>query len=205
MSAQTLPGVSLVRSTYFVYKLMSDNLNGIDVAGLHAFVGAVKEDPKKGIVLFNVKTNWEGQTRTVATASEYTLGGQKHQRHFEIAADEPGELLGKNSAPNPQEVLMAALNACMSVGYIANAAAMGIKVEKLEIQTEGQLDLRGFLGIDESVKPGYEEVRYTVTLRTSAPKEQVEELHRLVMKTSPNFSNFASAIRMVPTLVVEAA
>lgn len=184
---------------------MSDNLNGIDVAGLHAFVGAVKEDPKKGIVLFNVKTNWEGQTRTVATASEYTLGGQKHQRHFEIAADEPGELLGKNSAPNPQEVLMAALNACMSVGYIANAAAMGIKVEKLEIQTEGQLDLRGFLGIDESVKPGYEEVRYTVTLRTSAPKEQVEELHRLVMKTSPNFSNFASAIRMVPTLVVEAA
>lgn len=200
-----LPGNSLVQSTYFVYKLMSNNLNGIDVAGLHAFVGAVKEDPKKGIVLFNVKTNWEGQTRTVATASEYTLGGQKHQRHFEIAADEPGELLGKNSAPNPQEVLMAALNACMSVGYIANAAAMGIKVEKLEIQTEGQLDLRGFLGIDESVKPGYEEVRYTVTLRTNAPKEKVEELHRLVMKTSPNFSNFASAIRMVPTLVVEAA
>ncbi|OAJ55997.1 osmotically inducible protein C [Paraburkholderia ginsengiterrae] len=184
---------------------MSTNLNGIDVAALHEFAGAVQKDPKKGIVQFNVKTNWEGQTRTVATASEYSIGGEKHQRHFEIAADEPGELLGKNSAPNPQEVLMAALNACMSVGYIANAAAMGIKVDKLEIQTEGQLDLRGFLGLDENVKPGYEEVRYTVTLRTSAPKEKVEELHRLVMKTSPNFSNFASAIRMVPTLVVEGA
>ncbi|WP_311224289.1 MULTISPECIES: OsmC family protein [unclassified Acidovorax] len=184
---------------------MSANLNGIDVVGLKSFVSAVKDDPKKGIAQFSVNTNWEGQTRTVATTSEYVLGGQKHQRHFEIAADEPGELLGKNSAPNPQEVLMAALNACMSVGYVANAAAMGIAIEKLQITTEGELDLRGFLGLDANVKPGYEQVRYTVTLRTNAPKEKVQELHELVMRTSPNFSNFASPIKMIPTLVVEAA
>ena len=183
---------------------MSKNLNGIDVAGLQSFVAAVKEDPQKGVVHFNVKTNWEGQTRTVATASEFVLGGLKHQRHFEISADEPGELLGKNSAPNPQELLMAALNACMSVGYVANAAAMGIEIEKLEITTEGELDLRGFLGLDSGVKPGYEEVRYTVNLRTNAPRAKVEELHQLVMRTSPNFSNFASPIKMIPTLVLEA-
>lgn len=182
---------------------MSENLNGIDVAALQAFAGSVKEDPKKGIVQFNVKTNWEGQTRTVATASEYMLGGEKHQRHFEIAADEPAELLGKNSAPNPQEVLMAALNACMTVGYVANAAVMGIEIQKLQIQTEGELDLRGFLGLDPSVKPGYEQVRYTVTLRTNAPAEKVEALHQLVIQTSPNFSNFASAIKMLPNLVIE--
>jgi hypothetical protein len=33
----------------------------------------------------------------------------------------------------------------------------------------------------------------------------VEELHQLIMKTSPNFSNFATSIRMVPNLVVERA
>lgn len=182
---------------------MNQVLNGIDVTALHGFIDAVREQPARGIAQFNVHTRWQGQTRTVATATEYALGGNRHKRHFEIAADEPSELLGLNSAPNPQEVLMAGLNACMSVGYVANAAAMGIKIDSLEIKTEGQLDLRGFLGIDENIKPGYEEVRYTVYLKTNAPKDKVEELHKLVMKTSPNFSNFASAIRMVPTLVVE--
>lgn len=182
---------------------MSEHLNGINVPALQEYVEVVKNNPKKGIVEFNVHTRWQGQTRTVATATEYALGGESHRRHFEIAADEPAELLGLNSAPNPQEVLMAALNACMSVGYVANAAVMGIKIDSLEIKTKGQLDLRGFLGIDEKVKPGYEDVHYTVSIKTSAPREKVEELHRVVMKTSPNFSNFASAIKMHPTLDIQ--
>jgi len=182
---------------------MTDHINGINVPALQAFAESVKADPSQGVVQFTVSTRWQGQTRTVASATEYALGGQRHRRHFEIAADEPAELLGLNSAPNPQEVLMAALNACMSVGYVANAAVMGIKIESLEIKTKGQLDLRGFLGLDDKVKPGYEEVQYTVHLKTNAPKDKVEELHKLVMKTSPNFSNFASTIRMVPDLVVE--
>lgn len=183
---------------------MNQVLNGIDVIALHGFIDAVREEPARGVAQFNVHTRWQGQTRTVATATAYSLGGNTHRRHFEIAADEPSELLGLNSAPNPQEVLMAALNACMSVGYVANAAAMGIKIDSLEIKTEGKLDLRGFLGLDPNVKAGYEEVRYTVILKTSAPKEKVEELHKLVIRTSPNFSNFATPIRMVPTLIVEA-
>ena len=81
----------------------------------------------------------------------------------------------------------------------------GIEIRGIESSIEGDLDLRGFLGLDANVKPGYEQIRYTVTLRTNAPKEKVEELHQLVMRTSPNFSNFASPIKMIPTLVVEAA
>jgi hypothetical protein len=96
-----------------------------------------------------------------------------------------------------------AANACLSVGYAANAAAMGIELERLEIETEGQLDLRGFLGLDSSIKPGYEEVRYTVRIKSAAPHEKLVELHQSIMKTSPNFSNFATAIRMIPNLVVD--
>ncbi|KMY86266.1 OsmC family protein [Candidatus Paraburkholderia calva] len=107
--------------------------------------------------------------------------------------------------PNLQELLLAALNACMSVGYAANAAVLGVKLDKLEIEKFGQLDLRGFLGLDASVKPGYEEVRYTVRIKSNAPREKLEELHAIVMKISPNFSNFVTAIRMVPTLEVEGA
>jgi uncharacterized OsmC-like protein len=180
-----------------------ENMNGIDVPALKAFVDRVKTDPDQRTATFKVKTEWKGQTKTITSISDYTLGDKKYSRDFQIHADEPNELLGGNTAPNPQELLMTALNACLSVGYAASAAAMGIQLEKLEIETEGQLDLRGFLGLDSTVKPGYEEIHYTVVVKSSASLEKLEELHQLIMKTSPNFSNFATSIRMIPNLVVD--
>jgi len=181
---------------------MTNKPNGIDVAALQQFAKGVAEDASKRSARFNVKTKWAHQTRSVATVSKYSLGGVEHQRHFEIAADEPAELLGQNSAPNPQELLMAALNACLTVGYVVNAAGMGITVHSLEIETDGELDLRGFLGLDESVNPGYDEVSYVVRLHTDASREQVEKLHQIVTKTSVNLANFSKAIRMVPKLEI---
>ncbi len=132
-------------------------------------VEEVRDNAEKGTAAFKVKTEWKGQTRTVSTVSAYELNGTEVSRDFEIPADEPTELLGSNTAANPQELLMAALNACMSVGYAANAAAMGIKLDSLEIETEGKLDLRGFLGLDPAIKPGYEVVNYTVPHQVECP------------------------------------
>ncbi|MCF5092148.1 OsmC family peroxiredoxin [Stenotrophomonas sp. PA-6-5C] len=181
---------------------MTNKPNGIDVAALQQFAKGVSEDASKRNARFNVKTKWHGQTRSVATVNHYSMAGVKHGRHFEIAADEPTELLGQNSAPNPQELLMAALNACLTVGYVVNAAAMGITVHSLEIETDGELDLRGFLGLDDSVNPGYDEVSYVVRLHADASRERLEELHQVVTKTSVNRANFSKAIRMVSTLEV---
>lgn len=181
---------------------MTSNFNGIDVTALQSFAQGVAEDASKRTASFNVRTKWAHQTRSVAKVSRYTLGGQSYERDFEIVADEPNELLGENTAPNPQELLMAALNACMSVGYAANAAMMGIKIHSLEIETDGTLDLRGFLGLDASVNPGYDEVSVVIRLHTDAPRERVEALHEVVLRTSVNYANFSKAIRMVPTLEV---
>jgi hypothetical protein len=62
---------------------------------------------------------------------------------------------------------------------------------------------RGFLELAPAIKPGYEAVLYTVRMRSSAPREKLEELHRWIMKTSPNHSNFATAIRMIPNLIID--
>jgi hypothetical protein len=94
-----------------------ENMNGIDVPALKAFVDRVKTDPDQRAVTFRVKTEWKGQTKTITSISDYTLGDKKYSRDFQIYADEPHELLGWNTAPNPQELLMAALKACLSVGY----------------------------------------------------------------------------------------
>ncbi|MGD9614533.1 MAG: OsmC family protein [Alphaproteobacteria bacterium] len=185
-------------------QVKSGQVNGIDIEALKQEIHDVAEDPAKGIVRFAVKSAWQGQTKSRATVDSYHLGGQEIKRHFEIDIDEPAELLGQNTAPNPQEMLMAALNACIMVGYVAGAAMKGIHLDKVEIETSGQLDLRGFLGIDAAVPPGYETIHYTVTMKGNGSEADFREIHEIVMKTSPNYFNISRPIRIDSTLVVEA-
>ena len=98
---------------------------------------------------------------------------------------------------------MTALNACIMVGYVAGAAVKGIALEKVEIETDGELDLRGFLGIDPDVRPGYEAIRYTVRIKGNGTPAQFREIHETVMKTSPNYFNVSRPIRIDAALEVE--
>jgi uncharacterized OsmC-like protein len=175
-------------------------VNGIDLEALDEFVEAINENAAEGAVRFRVKTDWTGQTRSESTVEGYSLGGREIARRFKIVADEPTELLGNNSAPNPQELLMSAVNACMMVGYVAQAAVRGITLESCRIETEGELDLRGFLGLDDKVPPGYRKLHYTVTLEGDGTRDQYEEIHRAVQATSPNYFNMARPIEMVGKL-----
>ena len=178
-------------------------VNGLDVDALREVIEQVKKDPAKGIVEFKVKTRWQGQTRSETSVDSYKLGGSEIKRRFTINADEPLELLGENTAANPQELLMAALNACISVGYVAGAAVNGITLSKLEIETIGQLDLRGFLGIDPDVKAGYESIQYVVRIAGNGTAEQFRAIHENVMKTSPNYFNVSRPVRLDAELRVE--
>lgn len=171
-------------------------INGIDVAGLQAYAEKVKANHQEGMVKFAVSTDWKGGTKSAATVSGWEMGGRPLDKHFVIEADEPFELLGKNEAPNPQELLLAAMNACMTVGYVATAASMGVKLTSLNIRASGVLDLRGFLGIDETVKPGYDEISYVVEIQGDGTREQMQQIHDTVSKTSPNRWNVANAIRL---------
>ena len=124
-------------------------------------------------------------------------------RRFTIDIDEPSELGGTNRFANPQEHLLAALNACMTVGYVAQCAVRGITLESLEIETNGEIDLPGFLGIDPNVPPGYENLRHIVRSNGGGTKEEFAEIHEAVMATSPNFYNVSQPVALKPTLVVE--
>ena len=84
----------------------------------------------------------------------------------------------------------------------ASCASQGVKLEKMSIEAEGDLDLRGFLALDEQVRPGFQEIRYTVRVKADAPAEKIEEILQHVEKTSPNRSNL-SAIPMHRTLIIE--
>jgi len=180
----------------------SPHVNGIDLAAVSETIEAIQEDPGKAQAIFEVTTRWAGQTRSESVVEAFTLGGERHERQHRILADEPCELLGTDSAPNPQELLMAAFNACIMVGYVANAALRGIRLDSVEIRTRGTLDLRGFLGLSDQVPPGYESVDYDVFIRGDASSADFLEIHQAVMKTSPNYFNMSRPIRMNGTIHV---
>jgi uncharacterized OsmC-like protein len=177
-------------------------VNGLDLPALGEVVEAIEKDAGKAKVEFAVTTRWTGQTRAETVVDGFTMGGEHIQRSHKIVCDEPCQLLGSDGAANPQELLMAAVNACMTVGYVAGAALKGITLETLEIRTKGTLDLRGFLGLDDSVPPGYEVIDYEVRISGNGSPEQFEDIHQTVMKTSPNYFNLNRPIRMNGSLHV---
>ena len=181
---------------------VKSRVNGLDLNALGEVVEAIGKDAELAKASFQVTTRWAGQTRSESFVEGFTLGGQRIARSHAIVADEPCELLGTDTAPNPQELLMAAFNACIMVGYVAGAAVNEITLESVEIATSGTLDLRGFLGLSDDVPPGYETVDYEVRIKGDGTPEQFEEIHRNVMKTSPNYFNMSRPIRMNGTLQV---
>jgi len=185
-------------------KIAEPNLvNGINVDDLFALIDGVRREPEKGKTSWRVTTSWQGQTRSRAQVEGFEIGGEQVPRRFSIDIDEPCELGGSNRFANPQEHPLAALNACMMVGYVAQCAVRGITLESLEIETVGEINLRGFLGIDPAVPPGYDSLRYIVRIKGSGTREEFVEVHKAVMATSPNFHNVSRPVDLIPTLIVE--
>jgi len=153
---------------------MSIIRNGVDVEKLAEIVKAVAEDPKKAQVKFMANTKWVS-----GACSETKI------RDFEIECDEPPVLLGTNKAPNPVETILAALGSCLAVGFAYSAAARGINLESLDISLEGALDLRGFLGVSDDVRPGYQNIKITCRIKSDASEEKLSELYEHVLRTSP--------------------
>jgi len=105
-------------------------------------------------------------------------------RGFKVSLDEPAELGGANTGPNPVEAVLAALGSCQAIVYRAYANALGLRVDRVEVEARGLLDLRGFLG-NPAVPAGFE--RVTFSTRISSPEfgERITELARTVEAHCP--------------------
>jgi len=180
-----------------------EKLNGIDTDALKQVMGQISENPSLAKIKFQVTTTWKGTTKSETVVKGYEIGGQKVERKHTFVIDEPKELLGEDTSANPQEYLMGAMNACILNTYVIAAAMKGIKLEKVEMETDGELDLQGFLGINKDVIPGYKELKYKVRLKGNGTPRQYEEIHKTVMATSPNYYNIATAIKLNTELIFE--
>ena len=148
--------------------------NGLDLSPVAALVEKISADPKAADFSFTARTRWTGGVASVTEVRE----------HDGIAVDEPASLAGADGAPNPVEYVLAALGSCLAVGYVTGATMRGIELRALELEIEGMLDLRVFLGITQG-HGGYKRIDVTTTIESDAPAEELEALHTHVVKTSP--------------------
>ena len=181
---------------------ISDAVNGIDVKQLKKLTDSVVDEPITGQAIFAVTTAWKGGTATETEVKGYELGGKKIGRTFKFDMDEPNELLGQDGAATPLEYLMGAMNACMAITFICAAAMRNIKVRHLEIETEGHVDLRGFLGVDEIHRPGCDTLRYVLRVDGDATRAEFRQLHEEVMRLSSNYFNIANPVKLDSRLEV---
>jgi uncharacterized OsmC-like protein len=162
--------------------------NGIDVDQLLQTIGAVQDDPNIASFTFRAASTWQDGTLNTGRIHGFTHAGSEdtsRDEPFEIASDEPPVLLGRNQGPNAVELVLQALGFCYAVGYVANAAARGIDIDRMDYEVEGDIDVRSFLGQD-GPRPGFTEIRVTGTVSSSnAGEEQLTELCQDVQDTSP--------------------
>jgi uncharacterized OsmC-like protein len=152
--------------------------NGVDVGALFATIAAVKGDPSIATFRFRAANRWLGGDRNLTTVSGFYGAKQEqpHARPFQMECGEPPVLLGQDRGANPVEHLLNALVGCLTTTLVYHAAARGIDIGSVESELEGDLDLRGFLGISNEVCKGYSEIRVRMRVKSGAAPAALREL-----------------------------
>jgi uncharacterized OsmC-like protein len=161
--------------------------NGIDTEQLFGTLDAIKAEPGLARFQFRATNRWIDGAHNRSTIKDlYGAGVQDTSRAeaFEVDAGEPAVLLGTDTGPNPAEHLLHALAACLTTSLVYVAAARGVRLTHVESRLEGDMDVRGCLGIDDDYRNGFENIRVSFTVKGDAPDEKLREVVARAQKRS---------------------
>lgn len=152
--------------------------NGVDTPKLFATIAAVADQPSLARFQFRAQGRWMGGTHCRSTVSSfYGVGGEmRHAMSFLTDSDHPKVLCGEDRGPTPVEHLLHALAGCLTAGIANIAAARGVTLDTVECMVEGDIDLRGILGLSEEVRNGFEAIRVTFRIEGDAPREMLQKI-----------------------------
>lgn len=161
---------------------MAASCTTLDLDAYEATRKAVSADPAKGKGSFETVTEWQDGAQAVTRARSFTL-----------RTDEPAPLGGKDEHIDPMELLLASLGTCLTIGWVTQARKRGIDYRGLKIRVTAPFDLRGYLGIDVAVRPGFQALDYVVEVDSDADPATLEEIRVQAERTSPMFDNILNA------------
>jgi uncharacterized OsmC-like protein len=175
-------------------------LNGVNVTQLVDTMDQIRDNPEIGKFKFRVTNQWIDGTHCQGTVQHFygALREDTQRPPQTYDMDEPPVLLGHNEGRNPVEYLLIALSGCLTTTLVAYASAKEIRLKRVQSWYEGELDLRGFLGISDEVRAGYQKIRVGFKIDSDIPDDQKEELVRLAQEHSPVFNTIS---RSAPVIV----
>ena len=146
-------------------------------------ISGLQENPGSSKVVFRASTEWVEDVRCSANVRDFAP----------MAVDEPPELGGQDSAPNPVELVLVALGTCQEIMYSAYASVMDIQLDSVKVVARGYLDLKGLFGLDESVPPGYNRISFEAEIESPADDETLRKLVETVESHCPVLDILARA------------
>ena len=150
---------------------------------------------------FSARSEWNGGFSVGVTASKgFRMGGQNIERNTEYKAqyDFPVQMAGEERGPTVCEGCMGALAACLTQTIVAHATSRGIKIDSIDINVEGDLDMRGWTGISNDVRSGAQQFRVNMNIKSdTASKEQINELYEIGKRFSPAFDTLTNGTSVI--------
>ena len=177
-------------------------MNGVDRAALFATIDAVKADPAIAEFRFRLRNRWIDGSENRSRVTDY-YGAKQEMRYpqaFELVADEPPVLLGNAKGPNPVEFVLHALASCLTTTMVYHAAARGIEIKGVSTRFEGDIDLRGFLGLDPKIRRGFQNIRVVFDIDADADDTAKQELIAMAQKYSAVFDIVTNGVPVACTL-----
>jgi len=175
---------------------VTTKMNGVDIERLFETINAIRQTPRLADFKFSLENRWVNAGLNRSTIKTFYGAGKdnQHTPAFTLDADEPAVLLGTGTAPSPVEYLLHALASCVTSALVYHAAAKGIQLQEVESTVKGDIDLHGFLGLDDNVRRGYKNIKITFRIKANVPDEQLEELCQLGPTYSPVFDSLTNGV-----------
>ena len=167
---------------------MALGINDVDVDGFKDLDRKVRENPALGKRTVKVRSTWQRGVKGLVEVGLQENQGKAvtpRTRRFFVTMDAPAGLGGVDAAATAVESVVAAFAGCLTTGIATNASLFDIPIDALEVDMEADIDLRGLLGHDKSVRSGFTDIRYTVTVQSSASEEQLRKCKETIDRKSP--------------------
>jgi uncharacterized OsmC-like protein len=170
-------------------------INGVNVEQLFSTIDLIKEKAEIAKFKFRATNKWINGTHCRATIKDFygALKEDDSRVPVNYDMDEPPVLLGNNEGRNPVEYLLVALSGCLTTSLVAHASAKRIEIKGVESRYEGDIDLRGFLGLSNEVPVGYQEIRVYFKIDADVSDSQKEEMIQMAQKYSPVFNTITKS------------
>jgi len=164
-------------------------------SALEKMICGIQGKPSCSNVVFRAETEWVEDVRCNVKIREFGP----------MCVDEPESLGGTNTAPNPVELVLAALGTCQEIMYSAYASVMGIKLKRVKVDVKGYLDLKGLFAMDETVPAGFKKINYETTIESDADRDSLQKLVQMVESHCPVYDTLSRPVEVKGAVTINGA